>query len=78
MAAVVEPGDKIAADVITDNNGKDWLDNIRITDTSGRKLQRPAGSSLPIGSAHRSRTDQSRSACRFGKALLVTSFIRAA
>src|SRR5262245_64129633 len=38
MAAVVEPGDKIAADVITQNSGKDyWLDNIRITDKSGRK-----------------------------------------
>jgi protein SCO1 len=53
MAAVVEPGDKIAADVITQNSGKDyWLDNIRITDTSGRKAPKapPAVHALPTGS----------------------------
>src|SRR5207237_3335471 len=51
-AAIVEPGDKIAADVITDN-GKDYrLDNIRITDTSGRKTPKAAAAvhALPPGS----------------------------
>ena len=52
-AAIVEPGDKIAADIITGNNGKDYrLDNIRITDTSGRKIPKaaPAVHALPPGS----------------------------
>ena len=51
-AAIVEPGDKIAADVITDN-GKDYrIDNIRITDTSGRKTPKAAAAvhALPPGS----------------------------
>ena len=39
----VEPGDVIAADVITAKNGDEyWLENIRITDTSGRKTIKPA------------------------------------
>jgi len=39
----VEPGDVIAADVITANNGNEyWLENIRITDASGRKTIKPA------------------------------------
>ena len=34
----VEPGDKIAADVVVAKNGNDyWLDDVRITDESGRK-----------------------------------------
>jgi len=38
----VEPGDVIAADVITTKNGNEyWLENIRITDTSGRKTIKP-------------------------------------
>jgi len=38
----VEPGDVIAADVITANNGNEyWLENIRITDASGRKTIKP-------------------------------------
>ena len=39
----VEPGDVIAADVITAKNGNEyWLENIRITDASGRKTIKPA------------------------------------
>ena len=39
----VEPGDFIAADVITAKNGNEyWLENIRITDASGRKTIKPA------------------------------------
>jgi len=81
MAAVVEPGDKIAADVITENNGKDyWLDNIRITDTSGRKVATPAPAvhALPIGSRvpDLELTNQDGKTIRLadfkGKALLVT------
>jgi protein SCO1/2 len=35
----VEPGDKIAAEIVTANNGNDyWLEDIRITDESGRKI----------------------------------------
>jgi protein SCO1/2 len=51
-AAIVEPGDKIAADVITENGKDYWLDNIRITDTSGRKSPKPAAAvhALPPGS----------------------------
>jgi len=38
----VEPGDVIAADVITAKNGNEyWLENIRITDASGRKTVKP-------------------------------------
>jgi protein SCO1/2 len=50
-AAIVEPGDKIAADVITENGKDYWLDNIRITDTSGRKSPKPASAAqaLPPG-----------------------------
>ena len=34
----VEPGDKIAADVVTTTDGTDyWLEDVRITDESGRK-----------------------------------------
>lgn len=39
----VEPGDVIAADVITAKNGNEyWLENIRIKDASGRKTIKPA------------------------------------
>jgi protein SCO1/2 len=42
MAAIVEPGDMIAADIVPGDEGKDyWLDNLRITDISGRKNQKP-------------------------------------
>jgi protein SCO1 len=37
----VEPGDDITADVITANNGEYWLENLRITDESGRKTIKP-------------------------------------
>ncbi len=38
----VEPGDVIAADVVTANNGNAyWLENVRITDESGRKTVKP-------------------------------------
>jgi len=38
----VEPGDVIAADVMTTKNGNEyWLENIRITDASGRKKIKP-------------------------------------
>lgn len=43
----VEPGDAITADVVTANNGNQyWLENVRITDESGRKASKP-------GSVHR-------------------------
>ena len=39
----LQPGDAIAAEVVTANNGNDyWLEDIRITDESGRKAVRPA------------------------------------
>ena len=38
----MEPGDDIAADVVTANNGNAyWLENVRITDESGRKTVKP-------------------------------------
>ena len=38
----VEPGDDITADVITANNGNQyWLENVRITGESGRKIIKP-------------------------------------
>jgi len=38
----VEPGDDITADVVTANNGNQyWLENVRITDESGRKTIKP-------------------------------------
>jgi protein SCO1/2 len=39
----LQPGDLIAADIVTANRGKDyWLENVRITDQSGRKAAKPA------------------------------------
>jgi protein SCO1/2 len=39
----VQPGDAIAADVVTANNGNDyWLEDVRITDESARKATKPA------------------------------------
>src|SRR5208283_4441974 len=39
----LQPGDAIAAEVVTANNGKDyWLEDVRITDESGRKSAKPA------------------------------------
>jgi protein SCO1 len=81
MAAIVEPGDKIAADIITENNGKDyWLDNLRVTDTSGRTSPKaaPAVQALPPGSRapDLEMTNQDGKTIRLadfkGKALLVT------
>jgi len=38
----VQPGDVIAADVVTANSGNAyWLENVRITDESGRKTVKP-------------------------------------
>ena len=38
----VEPGDVITADVITAKSGNEyWLENVRITDESGRKTRKP-------------------------------------
>ena len=48
----VEPGDAIAAEVVVTNNGNDyWLEDVRITDESGRKTAEPAMVThmLPIG-----------------------------
>jgi protein SCO1/2 len=79
-AAIVEPGDKIAADVITENGKDYWLDNIRITDTSGRKAPKsaPAVHALPPGSPapDLELTNQDGKPIRLadfkGKALLIT------
>ena len=39
----VEPGDKIAAEVVTTNDGSNyWLEDVRITDESGRKATSPS------------------------------------
>jgi protein SCO1 len=39
----LQAGDAITAEVVTENNGKDyWLEDIRITDESGRKSAKPA------------------------------------
>ena len=49
----VEPGDAIAAEVVVTNNGNDyWLEDVRITDESGRKTAKPVMVThmLPIGS----------------------------
>ena len=48
----VEPGDVIAAEVVATNNGNDyWLEDVRITDESGRKTAKPPMviRMLPIG-----------------------------
>jgi protein SCO1 len=79
-AAIVEPCDKIAADVITENGKDYWLDNIRITDTSGRKAPKaaPAVQALPPGSREPDLelTNQDGKPIRLadfkGKALLIT------
>jgi len=55
MAAIVEPGDMIAADLVPAEDGKAgngyWLDNLRITDISGRKDRKavPAARMLTPG-----------------------------
>jgi protein SCO1/2 len=52
VVAEVEPGDVIAAEVVVTNNGNDyWLEDVRITDESGRKTAKPVVTShmLPIG-----------------------------
>jgi len=39
----LQPGDAIAAEVVTANNGNDyWLEDVRITDESARKTTKPA------------------------------------
>ncbi|MGA2003586.1 MAG: SCO family protein [Terriglobales bacterium] len=51
----VEPGDKIAAEVVVNGNDRSdyWLDNVRITDKSGRGKMRPQpGSSMLMPGAH--------------------------
>ncbi len=82
----VEPGDKISAEVVvrndrSDNEGSDyWLENIRITDQSGRgRIKVPPGSkTLPIGARVPEVTlvNQDGRKIRFsdfnGKAVLVT------
>ena len=44
----VEPGDKIAAEVVVGNDRSDyWLENVRITDRSGRgRVKTPTGSQM--------------------------------
>lgn len=52
VVAEVEPGDAIAAEVVVTNNGNDyWLEDVRITDESGRKTAKPAMTThmLPVG-----------------------------
>jgi len=76
----VEPGDVIAADVITAKNGNEyWLENIRITDASGRKTIKPATAHrLDIGERvpDLSLVNQDRKSFRLddfkGKAVLIT------
>jgi protein SCO1 len=80
MAAIVEPGDKIAADVITSNGKDSLLDNIRITDTSGRKAPKTATAPHPLPPGSRAPdvelTNQDGKTIHLddfkGKALLVT------
>jgi len=82
----VEPGDKISAEVVvrndrSDNEGSDyWLENVRITDQSGRgKIKVPPGSKmLPIGARVPDVTLINQDGRKFhfsdfmGKAVLVT------
>jgi protein SCO1/2 len=82
----VEPGDKISAELVvrpgrSDNDGGDyWLENVRITDQSGRgKIKPPPGSKmLPLGTRVPEVTlvNQDGRKIRFsdfsGKAVLVT------
>jgi protein SCO1 len=80
MAAIVEPGDKIAADLVTDNGKDYWLDNLRITDTSGRKAPKAQPAAQPLSPGSRppdlELTNQDGKTIRLadfkGKALLVT------
>jgi len=77
----VQPGDVISAEVITANKGNDyWLEDLRITDESGRKTAKPAvpAHHLDIGEhvPDLPLTNQDGKTLRFsdfkGKALLVT------
>jgi len=54
VVSEVEPGDAIAAEVVVTNNGNDyWLEDVRITDESGRKTAKPAMTThmLAVGAA---------------------------
>lgn len=45
----VEPGDKIVADVVTTNDGSNyWLEDVRITDESGRKTAKAPVTPRPL------------------------------
>lgn len=82
----VEPGDKISAEIVVRNNQNDnegsdyWLENVRITDQSGRGRMRaaPGSKMLPIGARVPEVTlvNQDGRKIRFsdfsGKAMLVT------
>lgn len=78
----IQPGDKIAAEVVVNGNDRTdyWLENVRITDKSGRgKMRTPPGSSMLAPGAHVpdiTLTNQDGRKIRFsdfaGKAVLVT------
>ena len=77
----LQPGDAIAAEVVTANNGKDyWLEDVRITDESGRKSAKPAAPAHRLEVGERvpdlPLINQDGKTFRFsdfkGKALLVT------
>jgi len=80
VIAELQPGDVIAADVVTANNGNDyWLEDIRITDDSARKTTKPvAVHRLDVGEQVPDipLTNQDGTSFRLGdlkgKALLVT------
>ena len=77
----LQPGDKIAADLVVPSDGSDyWLENVRITDQSGRQAARPTARPhmLAVGepAPDLPLTNQDGKTIRFGdfrgKALLVT------
>src|SRR5581483_9184275 len=80
VIAELQPGDVIAADVVTANNGNDyWLEDVRITDESARKITKPvAVHRLDVGAQVPGipLTNQDGTSFRLGdfkgKALLVT------
>jgi len=44
----LQPGDKIAAELVVPDNGNAWLDSIRILDRSGRRASKPASPTHPL------------------------------
>ncbi|HVP50473.1 MAG TPA: SCO family protein [Terriglobales bacterium] len=77
----LQPGDKIAADLVVPSDGSDyWLENVRITDQSGRQAARPTARPhmLAVGepAPDPPLTNQDGNTVRLsdfkGKALLVT------